>query len=396
MSEFPVSPTIEEQNQGAPPSAPRPRKGRLLAVAILAIIAAAAFGAWYLLHGRLHESTDDATIEGHVIPISPRVAGHVSRVLVTDNQEVKKGDLLAEIDPRDFQVQLAQKQAALESAIAKEKTAVFNVEVTTVTSHAAVTQASSGVDSARSTLAAAIAAVGAARAEATKSAADLKRAQNLFKTRVISQGELDAAVAVAQATADSLRAAESQAKAVRAQVAEAGGRLDAAEAAPQQVAASRTQAEGLKAEVDQARANMEQVALQLSYTKICAPSAGRVAVKSVEEGVFVQVGQALMAIVSAEVWVVANFKETQLTHLRPGQPATIRVDTYPGKVFKGHVDSIQAGTGSRFSLLPAENATGNFVKVVQRVPVKIAFDEQPDSRYVLAPGMSVVPEVRVK
>ena len=192
-----------------------------------------------------------------------------------------------------------------------------------------------------------------------------------------------------QAAADALKQAESQHAEAQARVGEAEAKLVSAQGAPQQIAISRAQS-------DQARAAATQAELNLSYTTIQAPEAGRVTRKSVEPGGYAQVGQALMAIVPDRVWIIANFKETQLTYMRPGQLAEIHIDAYPGHTFKGHVDSVQAGTGSRFSLLPPENATGNYVKVVQRVPVKIVLDEQPSAEYPLGPGMSVVPDVKVR
>jgi membrane fusion protein (multidrug efflux system) len=266
--------------------------------------------------------------------------------------------------------------------------------------------------------------VAAGEAEATRAEADVKRLQELSRRDQISRQELDHGMAAARTAAAQLEAsrkkvaaaeaqaaearaaqqmaaaglqqAESQIAEAEARVGEALGRLAAAQAAPHQVAVSRSQADIAGAEVEQARAAVTQAELELSYTTIYAPASGRVTRKAIEEGVYVQPGRALMAIVPANVWVVANFKETQLTDMRPGQPAEIEVDGYPGIVFKGRVDSIQAGTGARFSLLPPENATGNFVKVVQRVPVKIVFDPPLNPNHLLAPGMSVVPAVRVK
>jgi membrane fusion protein (multidrug efflux system) len=200
---------------------------------------------------------------------------------------------------------------------------------------------------------------------------------------------LDAAQEAQQAASDNLHRAESQ-------LGEAKARLASARAAPSQVAFSRSQVETSAAEVGQAQAAVRQAELNLSYTKIFAPQAGRITRKSVEPGNYVQVGQTLFSIVPDQLWVVANFKETQLRYMRPGQPATIKVDAYPDQVFKGHVDSVQAGSGAAFSLLPPENATGNYVKIVQRVPVKIVFDHPPDPTHPLGPGMSVEPEVKVR
>jgi membrane fusion protein (multidrug efflux system) len=424
----------------------------LLAVAVVSLSLGVVFGVPYYDYLMTHEWTDDAFIEGHLIPISSKVPGRILRIYVTDNQEVRKGELLAEIDPRDYVARLAQARAALQAATARQTAAQINVDVTQVTTDAAVTQAAAGVeaakaavqtaqmrvaaarsqlDQARSQVAVALAnveqaraQVAAAEAEATRAHSDLTRMQELHRRNQVAQQDLDHAVADAhtakaqldaarkkvtaaeaqvaearaaqQVAADNLRQAEALVAQERARLSEALGRLAAANAAPHQVAVSRSQAALASAEVEQARAAVAQAELDLSYTKISAPEAGRVTRKVAEEGAYVQVGQALMVIVPDDVWVVANFKETQLAHIRRGQAVEITVDAYPGKVFKGHVDSIQAGTGARFSLLPPENATGNFVKVVQRVPVKIVLDDPPDPQHLLGPGMSVVPVVKLK
>jgi membrane fusion protein, multidrug efflux system len=424
----------------------------VLAAAAGLLVVAALLGVPYYNYMVAHEWTDDAFIEGHIIQISSKVAGHVAQVPVSDNQEVKQGDLLVKIDPRQYAARLAQTQAALQAAIARQEAAQATVALTHVTADAGVQQASSGVeltqaavqtaraqvwtarsrfeetraqvDTALAHAAEARAQILAAEAEAIRTEADVKRLQELARRDQISRQELDQAIAnartahaqleasrkkaiaaeaqVAEAraaqrtAAESLRQAESQVAEAQARIGEALGRLAAAGAAPHQVAVSRAQADIADAEVEQARAAVEQAAIELSSTQISAPESGRVTRKSVEAGAYVHVGQALMAIVPRDVWVVANFMETQLADMRPGQPVEITVDAYPAISFKGLVDSIQAGTGARFSLLPPENATGNFVKVVQRVPVKIVFDESPSPDHLLSPGMSVVPVVKVK
>jgi membrane fusion protein, multidrug efflux system len=423
----------------------------LIAAAGLLVVAALV-GVPYYNYAVSHEWTDDAFIEGHVIQISSKAAGHVAQVYVTDNQEVKRGDLLAEIDRREYVARLAQTRATLQAAIARQQAAQAAVALTHVTADAGVQQASSGVELTQAAVQTARAQVGTARsrleetraqvetalahaaetraqilaaeAEAVRAGADVKRLQELARRDQISRQELDQAIATARTAnaqleaarkkataseaqvaearaaqrtaAESLRQAESQVTEAQARVGEALGRLASAGAAPHQVAVSRAQADIADAEVEQARAAVEQAAIELSSTKIFAPESGRVTRKSVEGGAYVHVGQALMAIVPHDVWVVANFMETQLTDMRPGQPVEITVDAYPARHFRGRVDSIQAGTGARFSLLPPENATGNFVKVVQRVPVKIVFDESPSLDHLLRPGMSVVPVVKVK
>ena len=424
----------------------------LFGVIGLVLILGGATGVRYWLHSRLYESTDDAFIEGHATQVSPKVSGYVQRIYITDNQQVKAGDLLVEIDPRDYEVRLAQARAALNAATARSKAARAGLNLTRVTAGAGVEQASAGVEAARSGVAQAHAAasaaegrvnqlsaavstaeanvaqaqaqVAAAEAEAVRARADAVRNQSLVKEGVVSRQEserttaeaatadaqLEAArrrVAAAEAQVGEARAANgaaaaqyrqslSQITGTQAQVGQATGRLSEANSAPQQVAVKQSEVETTSAEIEQAETAVRQAELDLSYTKIYAPADGRITRKSVELGALLQPGQALFVLVPAEMWVLANFKETQLNRMRPGQPVEIRLDTYPDKIFRGHVDSFQTGTGSRFSLLPAENATGNYVKVVQRLPVKIVFDEQPDSEHLIAPGMSVEPEVKVR
>lgn len=423
----------------------------LLAFGIILVIGAVV-GVRYWLHARSHESTDDAFIEGHIVQVSPKVSGYIVKLYVTDNQEVKEGDLIAEIDPRDYQAKLEQAKAALDAALAREREAKAGVELTRASTRAniqqalatvqrtrtdvetmkvaasteqqRVLQARAAVTAAEANLAQAKAQVLAAEAEAARANADVARYQTLRAKDEISQQQLDRAITAARTAnaqleaarkrveaaeaqlnearvavavaEENARKAQTQISSVQAQVNEALGRLAQAQTAPQQIAVSQAQAETANASIEQLRAAVEQAELELSYTKIYAPASGRITRKSIEEGALVQAGQPLMTIVSGDVWVVANFKETQVGRMRPGQPVEIYVDAYPDKVFKGHVDSIQAGTGARFSLFPPENATGNYVKVVQRIPVKIVFDEPPDPQHMLAPGMSVEPEVKVE
>jgi membrane fusion protein (multidrug efflux system) len=411
------------------------------------------FGGRYWLYARSHETTDDAFIDGHIIQVSPKVSGYVLKVYVADNQTVKAGDLMAELDPRDLETKLDQAKAALNAGLAQQKQAQTQVTLTRATSRANIQQAAGGVQQARSgvtgaragaasersrvtessagtsaaqaNLQRAQAEVSAAKAEATRTNADVKRYQILFDKDEISRQRLDQAIAAAQtadaqvaaarervaaaqaqvnqaraattAQASTAQRAEAQIGAARGQVNEALGRLAQANTAPQQVAVSEAQAGSAGANLDQLQAAVAQAELDLSYTKIYAPEAGRVTHKAVEVGALVQVGQPLLAVVPGDVWITANFKESQIGNIKPGQPVEVSVDAYPGKVFNAHVDSIQAGTGARFSLLPPENATGSYVKVVQRLPVKIVFEpNQIDSQHILAPGMSAVPEVKVK
>ncbi len=427
------------------------KKRALTILAAIAILLTLVFGLRYYFFAMSHESTDDAFIEGHVVPISPKVAGHIAKLYVDDNQMVRKGDLLMEIDARDYQARLDQSKAELSAALSKQKAAEVNVTLTQVTSGAGITQASSDLQSAQSSVQTAQAQVSAkreklsaahaqvltaqateeqvrsevkaAQAEAARAADDVVRYQQLFDRDEISRQQLDHAIATEKEAsaqlegthkkvvasnarieemraaekeaAESLRQAESQTAEAQAHVGAAIGRLNQANAAPQQVAVSKLQAEMATAEIEQLQAKVKQAELDLSYTKIYAPETGRITRKNIEEGAYAQVGQAMFAIVPSNVWVIANFKETQLTHMRPGQPVEIKVDAYPGIAFKGHIESFQEGAGARFSLLPPENASGNYVKVVQRVPVKILFDEMPDENHLIAPGMSVEPEVEI-
>jgi len=367
-------------------------------------------GAYFYTYNLSHKSTDDAFITGNVVSVSSRVASSVATVFVDDNQHVQKGDVLMELDPRDFAAKLAQAQANLEAARARQRSAEINVRVTDTTAGAGVEQAVAGVeaaerqvDTARSRLEEARAQVAAAAAEATRAQSDAERYERLLQYHAVSTQERDNAVAVGRRAAAALEAAQKAQQAANdglrqaeSQLGEAKARLASAKAAPSQVAYSRSQVDTATAEIAQAEAAVGQAQLELSYTTIVAPVAGRITQKSVEPGAYVQVGQPLLSIVPDHLWVVANFKETQLHTMRPGQPVTITVDAYPNRTFRGHVDSIQAGSGAAFSLLPPENATGNYVKVVQRVPVKIVFDDPPDPHFVLGPGMSVVPTVTVR
>jgi membrane fusion protein (multidrug efflux system) len=347
-----------------------------IVIAIAAIvIGAIIYGSLGLFHSLTHESTDDAFIDAHVIAIAPKIAGRVTAVHVNDNQPVKKGDPLVDIDPADAEAVLAQKRAALEVARAKERSAETAAE-----------QAVAHLDTLHAGYEAAAASATAAAADANKQRGDLQRNAQLINTGAISKQDFEHSsidTAAAQATLDSKKK----------QMDAAGAYLKEAE---KQAEAARVQVDAGKAEVGEAEASARQAELQQSYAKITAPEDGRVTTKAIEPGAYVQVGQNLLALVTPRVWLTANFKETQLTDMRPGQPVEISVDAYPDRKLRGHVDSIQAGSGARFSLLPPENATGNYVKVVQRVPVKIVFDEQPDVQRVLGPGMSAVPDVKVK
>jgi len=348
---------------------------RLLWPGALAFAALLYFGLVYFNDALTHEATDDAFIEGHIVSVAPKIAGHVANVFVHDNQFVKKGEPLVEIDTRDYQIQLDKRQASVQTYNANLKAILSVLELMgakVTTAEAAARQAHAQED--------------ASRAANTDAQATFQRAQELLKTRTISQQEFDDAQAAAKSAAANLKSAEENSTVTDSRVNEAKTTFSATQAG----------VDWVRAQVNEADIGVSGAELDLSYTKIFAPGDGRVSRKAVEPGNYVQVGQALMALVQPEAWVVANFKETQLAHVRTNQPVEIEIDSLPGRQFRGHVDSVQAGSGARFSLLPPENAIGNFVKVVQRVPVKILFDEPLPAEQVVGPGMSVYPSVEVK
>jgi membrane fusion protein (multidrug efflux system) len=311
-------------------------------------------GAWLGLRmfiaSKTHIETDNAFIEARIVPVSSKVSGTVSRVLVHDNQFVKQGDLLLEIDPRDYQVQMAKAAAGV--GVAENETGGEYLKAE-----------------------AARAALQTARARHDQSVVDSKRGENLFGREVIPKEQLDRLRTSQRVTEAQLKEAEENLK--RTQVeAGLGGKG------------------GTKAKVLERRALLNEAELQLSYTKIYAARDGYITRKSIEPGANIQAGQALMALVPLQdAWITANYKERQITYIQPGQKVEFKVDSYPGRTFSGRVDSIMAGTGAAFSLLPPENATGNYVKVVQRIPVKIAIDNSSDPQHLLRVGMSVVPTV---
>src|SRR5262245_1582682 len=393
----------------------------ILGVLVLAVIGGALW--WWMTQGR--ESTDDAQVDAHVIPMSSRVGGTVLKVLVEDNQVVEAGAVLVEIDPRDYQVAVDKARAELADAEAAAITAQSNVPITSTTATSNVGQAQSGLEQARSNVEAAAREVEVARARliatqarlreseanATRTARDVERLRGLVAKDEVSQQTFDAAVSAAEqakAAVDTVRAQIAEAEAgvkmaesrqIQATAAEQQARaaLQGAQTAPEQVTAMRARASSAQARVEQAKATLAQAELNLAYTVVKSPVKGIVSKKSVNPGQVVQPGQPLMALVQTdEVWITANFKETQLENMRAGQRVIVEVDAIGAKDFTGHVDSIAAATGARFSLLPPENATGNFVKVVQRVPVKIVLEPGQDPEHLLRPGMSVTPTVYTK
>jgi len=384
----------------------RSRTKWMVLVAGLALIAAAVL-LWRHYSG--WESTDDAQIEGHIDPISARVGGHVISVKVPENEYVDAGTVLVELDPRDYQVAVDRAGAEYANAVASAEAAHAGVPITSVNTTSQVSTSESGVSNARAALAAAEkqaqaaeAKVEEAQANNTKAQADLTRYHQLVGKQEISDQQYDQAVAAAKASEATVAADEAQAQAAAQQVSEARGReaqagaeLRSARTAPQQVSVIRSRAAAADAAVQIAKATLEQAELNLGYTTLIAPVAGLVGKKSVEVGQNVMSGQALMALVPLEdIWVTADFKETQLRNMRPGQRVKIHVDAY-GRDYDGYVESLAGATGADFSLLPPENATGNYVKVVQRVPVRIRFDKGQDPQHLLRLGMSVEPKVRV-
>ena len=358
-----VSPNQGTETPDSQPQKPPLYKRAGLVVAasiVLAVLLIAGIICWLLL--RQYVSTDDAYIDGHVMQISPQVSALVAALHIDDNQLVQKGDLLIDLDPTNYKIELDHAQAQV------------------VSSQGRLAQARAQLATTKAVVAQAVAEVEVAQLRFGNAFREFKRIQEL-SDRARSKQELD--------NADT---AQKDAAAVLAQ---AKARKTSADANVSSAEASVKAADG---DLQTAEANQERARVNLSYCKIFAPEEGRVTERTVELGNYVAPGQTLFRLVNPNVWVVANFKETQLTHIRPGQPVTIRVDAFPGMKLRGHVDSIQAGSGARFAVLPAENATGNFVKVVQRVPVKILFDHGSNTNNapMLSPGLSVVPRVKVR
>jgi membrane fusion protein (multidrug efflux system) len=339
---------------------------RLWPIFLFIALVLAGTGVYLYLHAG-EESTDDAAIDGRVVTLSAKVSGYVKTLNIDDNQIVKAGDVLLEIDPTDYINHRDHAKAALDAATAAASASQNTFETTNI--------------SAPSNLESAQAQVAAAQANWENADADLKRMQRLGN-EARSQEQLDQAVATEKAMLSSLE--------------DAKARLRAAETAPKTIAAAQANADELAAQVKQAQADYDQAEKDLSDTKIVAPMDGRITKRGVERGDYIQPGQALGSLVGTDLWVTANFKETQLTHMQPGQSVDIHVDAFPSLKLTGKVDSLQSGTGSRFTAFPPENATGNFVKIVQRVPVKIVFTSKPDDDVVLGPGMSVEPTVHTK
>jgi membrane fusion protein, multidrug efflux system len=404
------SPTDSEaryQRRPAFLSHPHTKLGFILGGLVLVV---AVFFLWRYFGS--YESTDDAQIDGHVNSVSARVSGHVLKLNVQDNQYVEKGTVLVEIDPADYEVAVAQARAVYADAQAQASAAGINVPITDVSTSSQVSGAQGGVsgaeaaiEAAREQFEAAKSQVAEADANNTKAQNDLVRYKLLIDKQEISQQQYDQAVDSAKAAAAALQAARANADAYAAQIRQAQSKLEQANAdlrnagnRTHTMGVIRARAQSAQAVADQRKAQLDQAELNLQYTKVIAPVSGAVSNRTVEVGQNVQADQEMMKIIpldEANIWVTADFKETQLEKMKPGLPAEIAVDA-TGKTYKAHVDSIASASGARFSLLPPENATGNYVKVVQRIPVKIVFDKGEIKEHELRPGMSVVPKVWIK
>jgi membrane fusion protein, multidrug efflux system len=393
---------------------PRGRRAALLLLLAVVIIG----GGLFVRNSLAWESTDDAQVNGHIMPLSARINGYVLEVPVIEGQLVHAGDVLVTIDPKDYKIAVEQAQATFADAHASAAGSRFNVPITSITTtsnrdsaETAVINAEAGFQAVQQNFESAKALLEQAEANAARSDADLVRYEQLVAKEDISHQQYDQAVAAAKANRSgvvsagaSVLAAEQAVRQAKGKLFQARADLRSAQTGPQQVSMTRAKAEAADAQARERKAQLDQAELNLSYTVVRSPVTGIIGKKTVEVGQNVGIGQELVEVVPLDdVWVTANFKETQLAHMRPGQPVEIRVDAY-GRTWKAHVTNLGAGAGSVFSLLPPENATGNYVKVVQRVPVRIDFDRASDrnpgsdfnAEGLLKPGLSVEPEVRVR
>jgi len=394
-----------------------PRGGRA-AAAVLLLAVVIIGGGLFVRNSLAWESTDDAQVNGHIMPLSARINGYVLEAPVIEGQLVNAGDVLVTIDPKDYKIAVEQAQATFADSQASATSSRFNVPITTVTTKStldsaetAVVNAEAGFQAAEQNFESAKAVLEQAEANAARSDADLVRYEQLVAKQDISRQQYDQAFAAAKANRSGVVSASASVQAAQQAVRQAQGKLmqaradlRSAQTAPQQVSMTRAKADAADAQARERKAQLDQAELNLSYTVVRSPVTGIIGKKTVEVGQNVGIGQELVEVVPLDdVWVTANFKETQLAHMRPGQPVEIKVDAY-GRTWKAHVTNLGAGAGSVFSLLPPENATGNYVKVVQRVPVRIDFDRTSDRNLgsdfnaegLLKPGLSVEPEVRVR
>jgi membrane fusion protein, multidrug efflux system len=407
----------------APPK--RPRRWMLLGALGVGAIALIIAGFRWWQYGTTHQETDDAYVTGHIHPVNSRISGTVTGVLADDNQVVAQGAILVQLDPRDYQVALQQAQAALAAARHQADVAQVNIGVVATNAQGQTTSAQGNIDAAEASistseaaLAEAQAGVPVAQADLTKLEADLAKAKldydryiSLVKAGASPQQQLDAAKAsydalLAQRNALKEQIRQAQARVVQAQknldntqakLQATKGTLEQANSVAQQTEANRRQYKAAQSAIAQAAAQVKNAQLQLAYTRILAPTAGKIGNKTVEVGQRLQPGQTLMAVVQEKPWILANFKETQLGKMRSGQAVEIKIDSFPQHPFKGTVNSLSPASGAKFSLLPPDNATGNFTKIVQRLPVKIVFDPQSIKGYEsrIAPGMSAVVSVEL-
>jgi membrane fusion protein (multidrug efflux system) len=403
---------VKEDQKRSDPTRPANGKGmaraKIIAPIVVVLLAAAGALAYHYYAG--WESTDDAQIDGYINPISSRVSGYITNVYVDDNQYVKSGTLLAQIDPKDYDVALASAQATLANDQATADASQVNVPVTSVntssqlvSAEADVANARAGISASEQQLAAAQAAVQQAEANSAKAQDDVTRYKQLVDKQEIAEQlyvqavhTANAAAAAVQAALANVQAAQDAVRQAQSRLAQASASVQSAQTGPQQIRIQHSRAVAAAAAAQKSRTAVEQAQLNLSYTRIVAPVDGVVAKRSAQPGQYISPGQQLMAMVPLDdIWVTANFKETQLRNMRPGSPVEIDVDAY-GRTYSGHVESIAGGTGAVFSLLPPENATGNYVKVVQRVPVRLRLDKGQDPERQLRPGMSVVPKVNVR
>ncbi len=408
VEEGPQAGNNDQHDLDSPPPRKKGRR-RFIVIGVVAVLIVGALLFWW--HSTYYEDTDDAQVDGHLIQVSARVAGQVIKVNVEQNQFVQAGTLIAEIDPKDFEVAVQQDEASLASAEANFEAARVNIPLIGVNTRSTLSSAGSGVQTANSTvkqaqgqLEAAQAQVEQADANNVKAQLDLQRYTPLVAKDVISKQQFDATVATANAAKAALVgakanevAAEDAVRIARDRVAQAQADLRNAQTGPDQLRIQKAKADQAAAQVQQARAALAQAKLNLSYTHIVAPVNGIITKKSLEVQQNVSVGQNLMTLVSLDdIWITANFKETQLRMMRPGQAVKIHVDAY-GRDYDGKVTQIGGATGSMLSLFPPENATGNYVKVVQRIPVRIDLvNRNEDQDRLLRPGLSVEPTVRVK
>jgi membrane fusion protein (multidrug efflux system) len=399
--------------------------GRRVRIGVVVVAVLAVIGLIVWLRSRGHESTDDAQVDGRITQIAARVGGPIVKVAVDNNLQVAAGALLVQVDPRDYQVAVDRARADLADAQAMAGAARTGVPIARVETKAGVSNASGSLEQAEAGVTGAEREVQVAQANfssaqarqrekeatAAKAARDVERLRPLVEKDEISKQQFDAAIGAADAARAAADAAKSDTAAAQSAItvaqqrvaqarggtAQARAGLATARTAPQQLQVTQARAVSAEARVQQAQAALKQAELNLQYTTITAPTAGVVSRKNVEPGQVIQPGQPLMALVNlADTWITANFKETQLKAMRAGQKSRVEVDALGGKTFDGHVDSIAAATGAKFSLLPPENATGNYVKVVQRIPVKIVLEQGQDPDHLLRPGMSVTPTVYVR